>query len=270
MIAPRAALAVGLALAACQAPGDGRNETSFLRRTYAVPAEGFVISYLSAGDPTGRRVVFVHGTPGDAAGWTGLLKAVPTGLEFVAIDRPGFGDSRPGAAVPSLARQAAALEPLLVTRSGSAAIIVGHSLGAPIAARAAARYPDRVGGLVLVAGALDPALEKLHWAQPIGEWPPVAALLPRRLRNANRELIALEAELDRLAPELPRLRCRVEAIHGTRDELVPFANTDYLRRRLENADLKIVALSGADHFLPWSHAATILSAVRHVPADARC
>ena len=73
------------------------------------------LHYLRAGDPTGRRVIFVHGTPGSAYAFTDYLVNVPSGFEFISVDRPGFGKSGPDGAVVSLRMQALALRPLVET-----------------------------------------------------------------------------------------------------------------------------------------------------------
>ncbi len=68
------------------------------RRSGPAPDDGArPLSYLASGDPAGRRLVFVHGTPGDAADWAAYLHAAPAGQHRLAIDRPGFGQSGPGA-----------------------------------------------------------------------------------------------------------------------------------------------------------------------------
>jgi hypothetical protein len=46
--------------------------------TTQINGKAIELSYLRAGDPDGQRVIFVHGTPGDAGGnWYNLLKNVP-------------------------------------------------------------------------------------------------------------------------------------------------------------------------------------------------
>ncbi len=156
------------------------------------------VSYLIAGDPGGQRVIFVHGTPGSAKGWERYLANVTPGFEYIAIDRPGFGRTDPNHLVAALDHQAAALEPLLDTRSGKKPILIGHSLGGPIVAAAAANYPDRVGGIIELAGSVDPAQEKIKFIQYVGETPPFVWMLPKWLKNTNREVFALKAELIKL------------------------------------------------------------------------
>ncbi|HEY0837442.1 MAG TPA: alpha/beta fold hydrolase, partial [Azospirillum sp.] len=158
------------------------------------------LSFLSAGDPHGRRVIFVHGSPSAAEDWSHLLADVPAGLEFVAVDRPGFGWSGPEAAPTGLDEQAAALDALLEERAGRRPILVGYSLGGPIAARAAVDFGARVAGLLIVGGALDPDLERAHPLQRLAGRPWVARRLPRALRNANRERLALKGQLPGRAP----------------------------------------------------------------------
>lgn len=250
-------LAVFFVGGGCAAPTGPSAHPSAIARieraSYTVPGwPGLAVSVLRAGDPAGRRVVFVHGTPGAADGWADYLLNVPAGLEYIALDRPGFGQTSPGTAVPSLERQALALAPLLETRGGSRPIVVGHSLGGPIAARAAVDFPDKIGGLLILAGSLDPALERIHPMQPVGEWWGVRDALPRSLRNANRELLPLKGELSELAPRLGEITVPVTIVHGTADTLVPIANVDFMRAHLTGSvELRVETLAGQGHFLPW-------------------
>lgn len=220
---------------------------------------GQPVHVLGHGDRTGRRVIFIHGTPGRAEGWADFLLAAPPGFRYLALDRPGFGDSGPDDAEVSLARQADAVAALL--EGEPKPILVGHSLGGPIAAQVGVDNPGRVAALVLVAGSLDPSLETMHWAQPLGEWPLVRQLLPRPLRNANRELMALKPQLEVLAERLVGIRCPVIVVHGTADPLVPYANTRFLSARMTAAELRLVTLKDRDHFLPWNSRAEVEAAI---------
>lgn len=237
------------------------------RRSHsAPPPAAYQVSSVRAGDPKGRRVIFVHGTPGSADGWADYLSDVPSGFEHVAVDRPGFGASGPTGAVTSLREQAAALAPLLKNRGGFRPVLVGHSLGGPIVAQLAADHPGRVGAIVILAGSLDPGLEKIHWAQPAGEWPLIRSLLPRAVRNANRELMALKDELAQLQPLLARIACRVVILHGTKDQLVPFANVAFMQAQMRSAELSVVRIDDQNHFLPWNEAGRVRRAIAQAAA----
>ena len=259
------ALSVALAAAGCTPPGPVAPEaaTDHLRAEIAVGAPLFAtVSYLHGGDGSGTRVILVHGTPGEATAWADYVLLPPPGTEVLALDRPGFGRSGPAGAVTRLADQAAAVLALMPA-DGRPVLLLGHSLGGPIAARVAADHPERVLGLVLLAASLDPALESIHPMQYVGASGLVKRLLPRTLRNANAELLALKPELESLAQVLPRITAKVVIVHGTKDPLVPVANVPFAQAHLTGARcVKTVLLEGQNHFLPWNAEATVREAIR--------
>lgn len=267
------ALAVVLATLGCAPtrPRTPPGRTLPLRRTLALGAPlHTTLSVLVAGEARGTRVVLVHGTPGSAEGWADYLLDPPPGLELVALDRPGFGCSGPDDAVTSLALQAAAVAELLPD-DGRRAVLLGHSLGGPIVARVAAEHPQRVAALVLLAPALDPALERIHPLQPLGAWAPIRWLLPRAIRNANAELLALQPELVALQAQLGRIRAPVFLLHGTDDALVPVENVPFAQAQLRGARCLVTRLlDGGNHFLPWSARSVVRAAIEQAAAFAPC
>lgn len=259
------ALAAGGWLTGCFAPSDhDRAALDAMRFEYAAStrdsAQRFEVSAIRNGDADSPRVVFVHGTPGDAENFASFVLKPIEGAECVSIDRPGFGRTVPREAVPSLAHQAAAVAPLLVERAGVKPVVVGHSLGGPIALRLAADYPDKVGAVVVLAGSVDPSQEHVLFVQRLGEQLP--ALVPRVLRNANRELLPLGSELRDLESALSRVRCPVVIVHGSEDSLVPYDNAAWLRDHLPDAArVWTTTIPGEDHFFVWTEPDEVRRAV---------
>lgn len=253
-----------MAAVGCAPPGPQVPESATDAMRSVVTVAGTLdaeLSVLRAGHPGGPRLILVHGTPGSAASWADYLVAPPPGMEVLALDRPGFGASGPEGAVTGLAGQAAAVAALL-PEDDRPVVLLGHSLGGPVVARVAAEHPDRVTGLVLLAASLDPALEKIHPLQRLGASALVRPMLPRTIRNANAELMALEPELQALAPMLRGIRARVVIVHGTRDDLVPVENVAFMQARLSGARcVDTVLLDGRNHFLPWNSAPAVRAAV---------
>ena len=117
------------------------------------------IHYAEAGHRNNSPILFLHGTPGS---WTAFGYYLSDGrltsmLNMVAVDRPGFGESDYGNLLVSLSEQSLMLKPLVDRMAQNCAVVlVGHSLGAPLAVRMAMDYPGKIAALVLVAPSLDP------------------------------------------------------------------------------------------------------------------
>lgn len=237
-----------------------------LDRETVTLSDGRALSYLRAGDPTRPRVIYVHGTPGDAEAFADFLITPVSGLEAVSVDRPGFGRSGPKRAVTSFKEQAEALVPLLVERDGKWPILVGHSLGGPIVARLAADHPDKVRGVIIVAGSLDPAEEKIGFLQGIAQTSAVRCCLPYPLDNSLLELRDAKGETTALAGVLGNIRCPVIVIHGTEDPLVPYSNVAYIRKTFTGTSVEVVTLPEQNHFIPWERPDTIRDAVARMVA----
>ncbi len=259
-------------LAGCTVPGPKSSGDAIksLERVEYSDQTGTRLSMLRAGDADAPRIIYVHGSPSDATAFADELVEPLPGFESISIDRPGYGRAKHTGAVGSFEAQARAIEPLLVERDGRWPILVGHSLGGPIIARAAADYPDRVGGLVIVAGSLDPELEELKWFNHVAGAPPVRWLLPGLLKVSNEEMFAAAEQTRKLAKVLDRVRCPVAVVHGRKDGLVPYANVGYMERTLINAaSIRTFTLDDQGHFLVWNDEGrgTIRAAVRHIASE---
>ena len=267
-----AAVAVMLATVGC-APSTGprlpnKDVEAFRQRLFVGAALQSNISYLAAGDSLGPRLILVHGTPGSAKGWANYLIDPPAGVEVLALDRPGFGESGPEGAVTGLAEQAAAVVALLPT-DGRKTVLVGHSSGGPIIAWVAAQQPGRIAALVLLAAALDPQLEVIHPMQYVGAIWPIRLLLPRAIRNSNAELMALKPELQALRGMLGSLALPVIIVHGSADSLAPPANVDYMRQQFRSVPcIETRLLKEVGHFLPWNSEVAVRSAINWALAAA--
>jgi len=255
-------------LLSCGIPGPESSVediSALPRQGYSGETSDIKISTLVAGHPSKQKVIFIHGTPGSAEGWADFLVNVPPGFQYIALDRPGFGSSSPDHAVISLADQAEAVKLLFEKESEPKPILVGHSLGGPIAAWLAATEPDAISGIVIASGSLDPSQERIYLLQHLGASWPIRTLLPRSVRNANRELMTLKSELEKLHLLLDKIRVPVVIVHGTEDDLVPYQNVEYMRHNLTGAQSVVVKrLDGFNHFLPWNAKAQINAAIKEL------
>jgi len=201
-------------------------------------------------------VVFVHGSPGSADACLDYLADTNLSLRarLAAVDRPGFGYTDFGKPEISLEAQAADVHAVMEHLSPNRRVIlVGHSLGGPLIVRVAMDYPERVAGLVIVAGSVDPSLEPHPWWEPVVDAPPVRWLIPKSLWASNHEIRYAEDELKKMLPFWAGIRCPVRILHAQNDRLVPVGNVDFARRMLTGcSDLKVTIYPDGDHFIMWS------------------
>jgi pimeloyl-ACP methyl ester carboxylesterase len=97
----------------------------------------------------GPVVLAIHGQPGLSSDWDDVMPQLVGDHRMLVPDRPGYGRSA-GEAL-AMAENAEILADMLVERGAVPATIVGHSYGGGIALLLAARRPEVVSGLVLVA-----------------------------------------------------------------------------------------------------------------------
>lgn len=104
-------------------------------------------------DPAKPVVIFLHGAGFDHSAWALYTRwHAHNGFSVLAPDLPGHGRSS-GEALHSVAELADWVAALIDASGGKKARLVGHSLGTLIAIDAAARYPEKVTGLRLIATA---------------------------------------------------------------------------------------------------------------------
>ncbi len=229
------------------------------------------IEYVEVAPPTGegrQLLVFVHGTPGSLRAFRTYLAdpLLRERFHMISVSRVGWTAGATGKE-PSLKAQALALGPILeMDRSGRGAILMGHSYGGPVIARAAMDYTEHVGGLVFVATTGDPELSGPRWYNYISFWWP-EFILGDRLMGANDEIMAVREQLVEMLPRWKALTMPALIVQGDDDDLVHPGNADFLHRQLE--DSQLLSLPGGDHFILWGDMPVIRDAIidRFAPDD---
>jgi pimeloyl-ACP methyl ester carboxylesterase len=224
------------------------------------------LAYETYGDGD-RLLVLLHGLLMDARVNRGLARALAArGHRVVLLDLLGHGasDKPEHAAEYRLDVYAQQVVSLLDHLRARRAVIGGMSLGANVSLHVAARYPERVQGLVVEMPVLEravpaaaltfvPALLAVHYALPLAR---AASWAARRLSRTGNDVIG-----GLLAPLASRPEVTTAVLHGI---LVgPTVPTVDERRSIEAPTL--VLGHRADLIHPFSDAEAL---VRQVP-DAR-
>ncbi len=187
---------------------------------HLLATKGFTIRWAEKTATTNRarlNLVFIHGTPGGAGVWAAQFNPPLANVNLLAYDRPGFGESKPVRAQPYLQQQVDALMTLLACTTTNRVLLVGHSYGSPIALLAALEHPEKIGGVLLIGGDVDPAEEKPWILQYIFGSRATSWLLPHALRQCNRELLTVRADLTQMQKRFAQLAVPVVMLHGDQD-----------------------------------------------------
>ncbi|AHH97618.1 alpha/beta hydrolase [Kutzneria viridogrisea] len=135
------------------------------------------LNVVRAGDPDAETtVVLAHGYALDHRSWHRLVpELVGAGVQVVAYDHRGHGQSSPATAETATIEQLGDDLALLIERgiSSPKVVVVGHSMGGMAAMALTERHPrlfaQRVSGLVFVSTAAGRLAESsLAWPQAVG------------------------------------------------------------------------------------------------------
>jgi len=244
--------------------------TSNSIRTPKRPADSR-LAYEVAG--SGPPLILLHGLSGSGRWWSRNVPVFSRSYRTYSVDLPGFGQSR-GLRWSRLDDIADRLADWLVEEDLPKVHIVGHSLGGAVAARLAARHPDRVDRLVLVDAAIRPQGTRLtarpaHVMHTVGrESLGFAPLLVRDfLRSHPRSFVA--ATLDALQtdwePHLRRIDASTLVVWGERDAITPLALGQEITAVIPGA--RLIALAGVGHNPMWERAEAFNAEVLRFLAD---
>ena len=206
-------------------PGDDR---------FITLSDGRKLCYSDSGDPNGMPVMLIHGIAGSRTSRhpdDGLL--VEAGIRLIIPERPGSGESdpKPGRRITDWPNDLIELADLLGLKQFN---LIGYSAGTSYALAVAARFPERVGQIHIVA-AVPPirGLEDLRNYHPVfrmtltlakyipGLLPPLIRIMVKDIRTNVyqyiEKMIRDAPELDRATLANPRLRASI--VTGLRDSV---------------------------------------------------
>ncbi|MCX5042056.1 alpha/beta hydrolase [Aldersonia sp. NBC_00410] len=244
------------------------------------------IGFAEFGDPQGRAIFWLHGTPGARRQIPSeaRLFAELNHVRLIGIDRPGIGSSTPFL-YGSVGEFASDLREIADVLGIDKMAVVGLSGGGPYTLGCAAAMPDRVvvagvlggvaptvgpdaisGGLMTLGSFLAPVLEVA--GVPIGMAAVTLIRLIRPVANSALQLYAaVSPEGDRrllLRPEFGAMFLD-DLLNGSRKQMsAPFADVVAFARpwgfRLHEVKVPVHWWHGdADHIIPFAHGEHVVS-----------
>lgn len=217
---------------------------------------------------TGRPLLlFLHEGLGSLSLWKDFPRELcnAAGCRGLVYSRPGYGRSTPRAhderwGVDYMHRQADELLPALLEalRVAEAPWLVGHSDGASIALLYAARFPDRVAGVIALAPHIfieDVTIAGLTEARLQYRTGDLKARLARHhadpdsaFHGWNDAWLHPAARGWNIEYMLPTIRCPVLAIQGYEDQYATMAQLDRIKQFVPQTELlKLASCGHAPH-----------------------
>lgn len=231
----------------------------------------------------GPTLVLLHGLGASGAVWQGIGRLLHPAVRLVAPDLRGHGDSdKPSAGY--LPRDYVGDVVAILGHQPSGTAMLGHSLGAVVAALAASERPELLGKLILVDPPFDPdrsrdqieTVERLRH-EPPGELeaelqrrqPGISDLYARAIADIFRKaadgpfraVLRSEAGFPAVAATLPAVRVPtlVIAADPTRDAALGAEAAQTVAAALPHGQL--LAIPGARHAVHASHPRELAEAV---------
>jgi pimeloyl-ACP methyl ester carboxylesterase len=118
----------------------------------AITPDGNLVHYEVLG--RGRPVILLHGWIGSWRYWVPTMQALQSKYRLYALDLYGYGDSAKNPNRYTLEHQIALLDDFVKALGIPKAALIGHGLGALVAAEYARRYPDRIPRLLVISAPL--------------------------------------------------------------------------------------------------------------------
>lgn len=218
----------------------------------------------------GAPLVLVHGYPLDHSIWMDCIPLLEKDFDLILPDLRGFGRSVTAVAKYTLTDMADDLASLVDHLGMEKAFFAGHSMGGYISLAFAAKYPDRVSGLALVASqaAADSAEGRERrnktaveirqkGVSVAAEAMPEKLSASKAIQDFTRNLIlqqdplalvgALEAMAERAETlsVLPSFDFQIVLIHGDADLLIPLDRAREIKAAVPSSIL--VELPGSGH-----------------------
>lgn len=254
--------------------GLDRRLSGLRRRTVQVGDHR--IAYSESGESNSEIIVLVHGFSASADSWNRMAAQLTRRYHVIAPDLPGWGEStRLDSAPYGYPAQIERLHDFLQEIGVSRFHLVGHSMGGCISAGYAARYPDEVITLGLLAahGVSEPQQSELAASVGRGDnWLVVSSiegferlmnnLFVKRpyipgpvLKYTARQTVRRSAKTQRIFDEIqainpPLLEClgQIKAptliVWGDDDKLIHVSAAEVFRSAIENSEVLIMQGTG--------------------------
>lgn len=223
------------------------------------------IDYLDIGNSKSiQTIVFLHGWHNTAnkEKYLELLKLLSVKFRVVALDFPGFGQSPEPPQAWTVSDYAALVEKFIDHLNIKKCILIGHSFGGRVATKIAAKNPQNIEKLILVASAgvekkslkikllsftagVTPQFIKNIFSSHLGsaDYKKTTGIMRQTFKNIiNEDLQGL----------FPKIKIPVLLVWGQLDNTTPLTHAKIMDKLIP--DSKLTIIPDGNHGIPYRHA----------------
>ncbi len=195
-------------------------------------------------------LVFIHGSPGSSMDFKKYLidADLRQKANIITYDRIGYGNENTGEVLNSILLELEVLEKVLENWDPKKIVLVGYSYGATIVMAATKNYKQKIALAPSVKGDLEP----MFWALKLYEWELTRRLIPDIFQAASKEKLKHISELPKLEKQWNISESKVIVIHGTSDKIVPYKNSLFLEKIIDQDKFQLVSIKNGTHALVWT------------------
>lgn len=221
-------------------------------------ADHMTLSTTTMGQKDGPIVVWGHGWGQSHQAFVPLATSLEKMGQHVLVDFPGFGDSPAPENIVGTEDYADLIASWAKDQGINKLIWIGHSFGCRVGIQLAARYPDLVQSMILIAAAGLPRKKSLYKTFRILTYKALKALGVNKdwlaakfgstdFKNAGpMRAIFVKVVNENLTDQANQVQCPVQLIYGDQDTETPPDIGQRLEKLITNA--KMVSLAGQDHY----------------------
>lgn len=255
---------IGCRLMLCLGDGGAVEDLTFKT---AAPA-GYDIAALGNRGQGRWRVVVVLGAPSRHATWRRFARDADADIDYVIVNRPGYGPSGPREPVQDFDEQVQAFLPQISDPERPCVALMGVSYAAELALKAAIDHPEHVDALVIVSGLMSEPYGFQTALASIAAVPGLGRALPRWWRNAHAEVNGRRGLIGPVLARAGEISVPVEIIHGTWDMIVPVGDAALLASHLADGIANVTYLPRRNHYLFAEDPGAMRAAARRAIARA--
>jgi pimeloyl-ACP methyl ester carboxylesterase len=150
---PMLCLLLVVSTATAQKPANPGDQSRY------VSLDGARVHYKSFGKGK-EALVLIHGWTCNLDNWRDQIPDFEKRTRVIAIDLPGHGQSDKPQIAYTMDLFARAVDAVMSDAGVKRAVLVGHSMGTPVARQFYRKYPQKTLGIVIVDGALRPFADR--------------------------------------------------------------------------------------------------------------